>query len=56
MGEVVGASSGIDVTAILPRPFSFRSAPAPALETHLLKLGFEKYFMWNSRNGYVRIP
>jgi len=28
----------------------------PGPQAHLMKLGFEKYFMWKSRNGYVRLP
>ncbi|OIQ79064.1 sulfide dehydrogenase [flavocytochrome c] flavoprotein chain precursor [mine drainage metagenome] len=28
----------------------------PGPQAHLMKLGYEKYFMWKSRNGYVRLP
>jgi len=28
----------------------------PGPQAHLMKLGFEKYFLWKSRNGYVRLP
>ncbi len=28
----------------------------PGPQAHLMKLGFEKYFMWKARNGYVNLP
>ena len=28
----------------------------PGPQAHLMKLGFEKYFLWKSRNGYVQLP
>lgn len=28
----------------------------PGPQAHLLKLGFEKYFLWKARNGYVQLP
>ncbi len=28
----------------------------PGPEAHLMKLGFEKYFLWKARNGYVTLP
>ncbi len=28
----------------------------PGPQAHALKLGFEKYFLWKARNGYVRLP
>lgn len=28
----------------------------PGPQAHLMKLGFEKYFMWKMRNGYVQLP
>ena len=28
----------------------------PGPQAHVMKLGFEKYFMWKSRKGYVRLP
>jgi sulfide:quinone oxidoreductase len=28
----------------------------PGPQAHLMKLGFEKYFMWKSRHGYVNLP
>jgi sulfide:quinone oxidoreductase len=28
----------------------------PGPQAHLMKLGFEKYFMWKSRHGYVTLP
>jgi sulfide:quinone oxidoreductase len=28
----------------------------PGPQAHAMKLGFEKYFMWKARNGYVQIP
>ena len=28
----------------------------PGPQAHLMKLGFEKYFLWKSRNGYVTLP
>lgn len=28
----------------------------PGPQAHLMKLGFEKYFMWKARHGYVNLP
>jgi sulfide:quinone oxidoreductase len=28
----------------------------PGPQAHLMKLGFEKYFLWKARNGYVQLP
>ncbi len=28
----------------------------PGPQAHLMKLAFEKYFLWKSRNGYVNLP
>ncbi len=28
----------------------------PGPQVHAMKLAFEKYYLWKSRNGYVRLP
>ena len=28
----------------------------PGPQAHLMKLGFEKYFLWKARHGYVHLP
>ena len=28
----------------------------PGPQAHIMKLGFEKYFLWKMRNGYVQLP
>jgi sulfide:quinone oxidoreductase len=28
----------------------------PGPQAHLMKLGFEKYFLWKMRNGHVQLP
>ena len=28
----------------------------PGPQAHLMKLAFEKYFLWKARNGYVTLP
>jgi len=28
----------------------------PGPQAHAMKLGFEKYFLWKARNGYVQLP
>ena len=28
----------------------------PGPQAHLMKLGFEKYFLWKMRHGYVQLP
>jgi sulfide:quinone oxidoreductase len=28
----------------------------PGPQAHLMKLAFEKYFLWKSRHGYVQLP
>jgi sulfide:quinone oxidoreductase len=28
----------------------------PGPQSHLMKLAFEKYFLWKTRHGYVNLP
>jgi hypothetical protein len=28
----------------------------PGPQTHAMKVAFEKYFLWKSRHGYIRLP
>jgi hypothetical protein len=28
----------------------------PGPQVHAMKLAFEKYYLWKSRHGYVRLP
>jgi sulfide:quinone oxidoreductase len=28
----------------------------PGPQSHLMKLAFEKYFLWKARHGYVNLP
>jgi sulfide:quinone oxidoreductase len=28
----------------------------PGPQSHAAKLAFEKYFLWRTRNGYVKLP
>ena len=28
----------------------------PGPQAHLMKLGFEKYFLWKMRNGHTQLP
>jgi hypothetical protein len=28
----------------------------PGPQAHAMKLGFEKYFLWKARHGYVQLP
>jgi len=28
----------------------------PGPQVHAMKVGFEKYYLWKSRHGYVRLP
>ena len=28
----------------------------PGPQSHLAKLAFERYFLWKTRNGYVKLP
>jgi sulfide:quinone oxidoreductase len=28
----------------------------PGPQSHLMKLAFEKYFLWKARNGYINLP
>jgi len=28
----------------------------PGPQSHAMKLGFEKYYLWKTRHGFVRLP
>jgi len=38
------------------QPIDLRWGVSPGPQAHAMKLGFEKYFLWKMRHGYVQLP
>jgi NADH dehydrogenase FAD-containing subunit len=49
-------NSGVIILADKMLPPRKHGVLIPGPQAHVMKLGFEKYFMWKSRKGYVRLP
>jgi sulfide:quinone oxidoreductase len=49
-------NNGVLILADKMLPPRKHSALVPGPQAHLMKLGFEKYFLWKARNGYVNLP
>jgi integrase/recombinase XerD len=45
---------GLLVAAGLGPPLEHALIPGP--QVHAMKVAFEKYFLWKSRHGYIRLP
>jgi hypothetical protein len=56
----LGAGTGAGVIAALPADACGLKETArvmiPGPQVHAMKLAFEKYYLWKSRHGYVRLP
>ena len=49
-------NNGVIILADRTLPPRKHSALIPGPQAHLMKLGFEKYFLWKARHGYVQLP
>ncbi|HEU4514508.1 MAG TPA: FAD-dependent oxidoreductase [Nocardioidaceae bacterium] len=49
-------NNGVIILADKMLPPRKHGALIPGPQAHLMKLGFEKYFMWKARHGYVNLP
>lgn len=49
-------NNGVIILADKKLPPRKHGVLIPGPQAHLMKLGFEKYFMWKSRHGYVNLP
>jgi sulfide:quinone oxidoreductase len=49
-------NNGVIILADHMLPPRKHAALIPGPEAHAMKLGFEKYFLWKARHGYVGLP
>ena len=49
-------NNGVIILADRMLPPRKHAVLVPGPQAHLLKVAFEKYFLWKARNGYVRLP
>lgn len=49
-------NNGVIILADKMLPPRKHGVLVPGPQAHLMKLGFEKYFMWKMRHGYVNLP
>lgn len=49
-------NNGVIILADKMLPPRKHGVLVPGPQAHLMKLGFEKYFMWKMRHGYVQLP
>jgi sulfide:quinone oxidoreductase len=49
-------NNGVIILADKMLPPRKRGVLIPGPQAHAMKLGFEKYFLWKARNGYVQLP
>jgi sulfide:quinone oxidoreductase len=49
-------NNGVVILADRMLPPRKRAVMIPGPQSHLAKLAFERYFVWKTRNGYVRLP
>ncbi|MGH3370725.1 MAG: hypothetical protein ACRDPR_12070, partial [Nocardioidaceae bacterium] len=49
-------NNGVVILADKMLPPRKHSAMVPGPQAHLMKVGFEKYFLWKMRHGYVGLP
>jgi len=50
------ANNGVIILVDKMLPPCEHGVMIPGPQAHLMKLGFEKYFLWKARNGYVTLP
>ena len=49
-------SNGVMILADHMLPPRKAAVMIPGPEVHAMKVAFEKYFLWKSRHGYIRLP
>ncbi|GAB7006629.1 FAD-dependent oxidoreductase [Nocardioides sp. AN3] len=49
-------NNGVVILADKMLPPRKHGVLVPGPQSHLMKLGFERYFLWKMRNGYVQLP
>lgn len=49
-------NNGVVILADRMLPPRKHGVLVPGPQAHLMKLGFERYFLWKMRNGYVQLP
>jgi sulfide:quinone oxidoreductase len=49
-------NNGVIILADRMMPPRKHAVLIPGPQAHLMKLGFERYFLWKSRHGYVQLP
>jgi hypothetical protein len=49
-------NNGVIILADKMLPPRKHGVMIPGPQSHAMKLAFEKYFLWKSRNGYVNLP
>ena len=49
-------NNGVVILADHMLPPRKRALMIPGPQSHLAKLAFERYFLWKTRNGYVKLP
>ena len=49
-------NNGVVILADRMLPPRKRALMIPGPQSHLAKLAFERYFLWKTRNGYVKLP
>jgi sulfide:quinone oxidoreductase len=49
-------NTGVVILADRMLPPRKRALMIPGPQSHLAKLAFERYFLWKTRNGYVKLP
>jgi sulfide:quinone oxidoreductase len=49
-------NNGVAILADKMLPPRKHGVMIPGPQSHAVKIAFEKYFMWKSRHGYVKLP
>ncbi len=49
-------NNGVIILADKMLPPRKHAVLIPGPQAHAMKVGFEKYFLWKARNGYVNLP
>ena len=49
-------NNGVIILADRMMPPRKHGVLIPGPQAHLMKLGFERYFLWKARHGYVQLP
>jgi hypothetical protein len=55
-GKRSAGNNGVMILADHMLPPRKAAVMIPGPQTHAMKVAFEKYYLWKSRHGYVRLP